>query len=369
MKCKLLETYKLVKRITTLEKLLKNEAKQVGTLYHVCTLDAYLTYIEPKDMLQASGKYYNWVYGGDDYVSFTRDKYFVVGTKSVQASKVLIQLVIDGDKLSEHYKIGPYNDFAFGPDGEHIDDGEAAKYREKEEAVKVPIKNLSKYIKEIRVDVFSMDNAAIAKIRKAKLVEKGVKYFHFIKGYQDKFFTNWMREQGVKDGTPLAEVMPIFKDYVNREKFNELLFSYDMDDVTKAIRGKADLNVEYPSGYVLENYCDDDSNIDFIELFLSKGANPNIVMKSGQTPIMVAAEFNSPNIIEALIKAGGDINAKNNNGDTALIVASRNKSKDAINVLIKAGADLNAENSDGETAMSLASSKQIASVLKKAGAV
>lgn len=369
MKNNLLEMYRLNKRIVKLENAIL-EAKQVGTLYHVCTLDAYLKYIAPSDQLAASGKYYNWVYGGDDFVSFTRDKYFVVATKSVMASKVLVQLVIDGDKLSEHYKIGPYNDFAFGPDGEHVEDGQAAKYREKEECCKGPIKNISKYIKEIRLDVFDMDNSALSKIRRSKLADRpDVKYYHFIKNYQDRAFTAWLRnETDVRDGAVLSDVMPVFKEYVNREKFNELLFSYDIDDVQKAIKAKADLNAAYPSGYVLETYCDDDSNLDIIELCLSKGANPNIVMKSSQTPVMVAAEFNSPEIVKALINAGADVNASDSDGKTALIIASESNSKEAVKVLLEEGADINHADNNGETALSVAKSKQIASMLKKAGA-
>ncbi len=367
LKNNLLEMYKLNKRITKLENTIF-EAKQVGTLYHVCTLDAYLKYIEPSDQLSASGKYHNWIYGSNDFVSFTRDKFFVVATKSVMASKVLIQLVIDGDKLSEHYKIGPYNDFAFGPNGEHMDDSQIVKYREKEEVVKGPIKNLSKYIKEIRVDAFDMDNATIAKIRKARLVEKDVKYFHFIKGYQNKPFTNWMRESGVKDGAQLAKVMPLFKEYVNRGEFNELLFSYDMDDIAKAIKGKANLNVEYPDGYVLENYCDNDSNIDFIKLFLSNGANPNIVMENGQTPIMTATMYSSTEIVKMLIKAGADVNAKDNDGKTALIIASKNSDIETVNILLEEGVDVNHVSNNGETALSVTKSKQVADTLMKAGA-
>ena len=361
--------YLLEKRLERLEKFFESkkfEAKQVGTIYHVCTLKAYLEWIAPHDKLQASGKYYNWIYGGDDYVSFTRDKYFVVGTKSVQASKVLVQLVIDGDKLSENYKVGPYNDFAFGPEGERVNDD--AKYREKEEAVKGPIKNLSKYIKEIRIDAFNMDSSALSMIRRAKFDGSKVKYFNFIKGYQDKAFASWMKANGVKDGITLDEAMVKFKEYVNLNKFNELLFSYDVDDVAKAIKGKADLNAKYPAGYVLEVYADDDSNLDIIELCLSKGANPNIKMNDGKTPLMVAAEFNSPEICKAFIDAGADINAKDKNGDTSLIIASREKSKDAVSTLIDANADINASNNNGETALSVAASKQIASALKKAGA-
>jgi hypothetical protein len=353
-------------RIAKLEKMLKNEAKQVGTFYHVCTLKAYLEWIAPKDMLQASGKYYNWVYGGNDYVSFTRDKYFVVGTKSVQASKVLVQLVIDGDKLSENHKIGPYNDFAFGPNGEHVDDGAASKYREKEETCKGPIKNLSKYIKEIRIDVFDMDSSTLSMIRSARLDGDNVKYFHFIKGFQDKTFTAWMKENGVRDGMPLSEAMVKFKDYINLNKFNELLFSYDIDDVSKAIKLKADLNAEYPTGYILETYAEDDSNLDIVELCLSKGADPNLKMKNGWYPLMSAAEYDSPEICKALVESGAMINATNNDGDTALIIASKNKSTDAVKTLIELGANVNVENNYHETAADVATSKQIVSLLKKA---
>lgn len=353
-------------RISKLEKMLKNEAKQVGTLYHVCTLKAYLEWIAPKDMLQASGKYYNWVYGGDDYVSFTRDKYFVVGTKSVQQSSVLVQLVIDGDLLSERYKIGPYNDFAFGPDGEHVDEL-SPKTREMEEAVKGPIKNLSKYIKEMRVDVFDMNKGALAQLRKAKL-GPNVKYFHFIKGYQDRAFTAWMKENGVKDGTPLSEVMPKFKEYVNRTKIDELLFTHDIDDIEEAIRKyKANLNAEYPSGWILEEYVTDDDDTETVEYLIENGADPNLMM-GDKTPLIMAADYDCPSMAELLVNKGADLELTNSNGDTAIIVGASAGSKSAIAKLISLGANVNAQNNHGETAMSVAKTKQIANMLKKAGA-
>ena len=362
----------LDKRLSKLEKLFKLkkfEAKQVGIIYHVCTLKAYLEWIAPKDILQASGKYYNWVYGGDDYVSFTRDKYFVVDTKSVRASKVLVQLVIDGDKLSENYKIGPYNDFAFDQDhGEHIDDGELAKYREKEEAVKGPIKNLSKYIKEIRVDVVDIDKDVLSQIRKAKLDGANVKYFHFIKGKQDKSFTAWMKENGVKNGMTLNEVMPKFKEYVNREKIDEMLFSYDIDDIKEAVKKyKVSLNTQYPSGWLLENYVIDDDYTDIVKYLLDNGANPNLMME-GITPLGVTAVYDCPNMAELLVNNGADLELAISNGDTALIIGAREGSENTVAKLISLGADVNAKNKSGKTAMSIAKTKQIANMLKKAGA-
>ena len=49
----------LERRVKFLESNLLLESKQVGTIYHICKLDAYLKYILPKDTLSASGNYIN----------------------------------------------------------------------------------------------------------------------------------------------------------------------------------------------------------------------------------------------------------------------------------------------------------------------
>ena len=145
----------LEKRIARLESLANiNEAKQVGTLYHVCSLKDYLKYILPHDQLSSSGQYYNYLYGGNNYVSFTRDQKFVIDTRDEEYSFVFIQLVVDGDKLSENYKVAPYNDFAYTKGGK-LKDNEDPTRREMEECVKGPIKNLSKYLKEVRFDILA----------------------------------------------------------------------------------------------------------------------------------------------------------------------------------------------------------------------
>lgn len=356
-------TDQLERRVAHLESVMsKNEGKQVGTLYHVCTLQSYLKYILPNDELRASGKYTNQIYGSDEFVSFTRDQFFVVGTKSVQSSKVLVQLVIDGDKLSEHYKVGPYNDFAFNDD-------DSPEKREKEEAAKGPIKHLSKYIKEIRVDVFDIDQSAINMIKKAKLVEKGAKYFHFIKGYQQSEVTNFMRENGIKRMADLSEAMNVFKAYVDREKFDELLFSYDIYDVKKALKAGADVNAEYPSGNVAENYCYSEKDIDILKLVLDKGVNVNKRLKSGSTLLCTAAESDNVPGMELLTQYGADVNTTTKDGYSPLMLAVKSKCKNAIAWLLANEADVNVKSNDGETALSLAKTKVLAKQLQKAGAV
>ena len=95
-----------------------NEAKQVGTLYHY-TENWLLEQIIESNTLQAP-------------VSFTRSK----DKKTVSWLGAECSLAIDGDKLSNNYKISPYRD----------NDGEGNPFDEMEERVNKDITNLNKYI-------------------------------------------------------------------------------------------------------------------------------------------------------------------------------------------------------------------------------
>ena len=111
----------LLNRVKFLESLVY-EGKQVGDIYHVCTVDSYLKYIKPMNILSSSGQYNNWLHNSEtNWVSFTRNKRFTVETDDIFSSKVLLQIVVDGDKLSENYKIEPYNDLAWNYFGSKYD--------------------------------------------------------------------------------------------------------------------------------------------------------------------------------------------------------------------------------------------------------
>lgn len=87
-----------------------NEAKQVGDIYHICSIRA-MTYNAKNDSL--SGR--NWFGNSlttDKVISFTRDKNYIVCTHS-DTEEPVIQLVIDGNLLSENKKVQPYNDWYY----------------------------------------------------------------------------------------------------------------------------------------------------------------------------------------------------------------------------------------------------------------
>ena len=79
------------------------EAKQVGDIYHFCTLQVAVNYIIPNDTLSPSGKWTNSLIGSSDVLSFTRDKRFIVDLLSYE--KILVRFDVDGNKLSENHKI------------------------------------------------------------------------------------------------------------------------------------------------------------------------------------------------------------------------------------------------------------------------
>lgn len=351
----------LEKRLSAIEKLI-NEEKQVGTIYHVCRLEDWLKWILPNDTLSASGEHENFLHKNADgtaqknWVSFTRDKGFVVSTPPMQKATVIMQLVVDGTLLSRKTKIGPYNDLAFTNQGDIVDDDETT--REGEEAAEGPIPNISKYLLATNVDFKEMNESILRKVKRY-LLGKDVKYCPFIKNTKDRVFADFMKEKGFtindyKKATPIDDVFPILQEFVNMQKAEELLFSYDIDDVKKAIKLKADLNTKYTSGYAPEEYCSNEDDIEILDLLLKNGANPNLKVEGGNPLIVSAAEYGNAQAVELLIKYGVSPNQKSPSGDTPLTMAAKNKDDKTANVLINAGADVNAKDNEGFTPLMLA---------------
>lgn len=110
------------------------EGKQVGTIYHVCSISATLYNLSNNVITPGSES--NYIKGKGSGVSFTRDKSYIVDT--VDRKPFLFQFVLDGDSLSNSKKIEPYS----APDY----DGS-----EKEEMVFGEIKNLKSYLLGVNV--------------------------------------------------------------------------------------------------------------------------------------------------------------------------------------------------------------------------
>jgi hypothetical protein len=149
------------------------EAKQVGILYHYTSIANALDICDQNELRP----------GEFDGVSFTRNKNF--HTTEREEIQTGVKFVIDGDKLSENYKIQPFNYFHtpvqkqkcpscghMCPEYEKWCEECGTKLSfdyakpeyihkdymdEQEELVKSPIRNLSKYVIKVYIDLHHAD--------------------------------------------------------------------------------------------------------------------------------------------------------------------------------------------------------------------
>lgn len=124
------------------------EAKQRGTLYHY-TGCANILNILMDDTLKAQPiqTRKKRIYG----VSTTRDKHFQDTGRSVNGVSIRIEL--DGDKVTNNYKIVPFNDFStFHVMGGNLPPAREKDKTESEELILGDLKNLRKYL--IGISIF-----------------------------------------------------------------------------------------------------------------------------------------------------------------------------------------------------------------------
>lgn len=87
--------------------------------------------------------------------------------------------------------------------------------------------------------------------------------------------------------------------------------------------------------------------IDDIHYAITNGADINITNEHGQTPLILATNFNHLILIDSLISYGAEIDAKDDQGDTALAYASNNDTLHIMQKLSAYGADIHSKNNDG----------------------
>lgn len=105
---------------------------------------------------------------------------------------------------------------------------------------------------------------------------------------------------------------------------------------------------------------------------IEQGANPNLVTKTGITPIALAAVSDEAELTERMILSGADVNQPlHRGGFTLLMNAALEGLTATLKVLIKHKADLNRQDDLGKTALIYAADmgqEEIVQVLLKAGA-
>lgn len=352
----------LSNRLSKLERKLF-EAKQVGTLYHVCSVEVARDFIFPEDQLKGSGKYTaNKITGTKDVIYFSRNKR-IDNVAFLTRSHMIVQFVVDGDKLSEKYKVFAYNDFVNDErTGYRGSDSlrpvktplnQMIKDRQQEECVIGTIKNFSNYVTKINM---YYDKSIVPKRDYSVDVKK--------------YYNRSDAEEAV------AEISKYCKSHgIELNLADNLKALLGMDIETKHGRSvskkkamskatsKADLNREFSTAV----YQDD---IDKLKELVAAGADINHG-EYNRTQLHNLAFHkkltdDQLEVAQFLIDAGCDVNQQDINGCTALLIGVNNIP--FATMLIKAGADPNIADNEGNTPLSKCKKAGIKKLLIQAGA-
>lgn len=146
-----------------------------------------------------------------------------------------------------------------------------------------------------------------------------------------------------------------------------LLFAAIEDDdetlLDQAIALGVDLNTIDVSGNTALYYAALGNHVPIMVMLLQHGANPNLVVADGCTPLIGAAWGNTA-AVRALLELGADVNQAENSGMTALMWAAHGGHAGVIETLLRHGADVNARDNHGFTALMYAAAHGLATPVK-----
>ena len=117
-----------------------------------------------------------------------------------------------------------------------------------------------------------------------------------------------------------------------------------------------------------------EGNIALVKRSLELRAELESKNSEGETPLIVAAWYGSPEIVSMLLDGGANINAQDNNGYTAIAKAASlgvGRHYEIVEILIQACANLNLKTKEGKSPFLLAilnGHSELANSLKQAGA-
>jgi len=118
------------------------------------------------------------------------------------------------------------------------------------------------------------------------------------------------------------------------------------------------------TGSLLRNACYH-RNFNLVDLLLEKGADPNLTVASGWTPLMYAAQNGNEPIVSRLLAAKADVNHTTEDGWPALILAAENGHEAIVSRLLAAGAEINHSAHNGCTALMLAAKNGHAAIVSR----
>ena len=180
----------------------------------------------------------------------------------------------------------------------------------------------------------------------------------------------------------------VYRERISNQLVERLIASAalgHLEDIFEAIRNRVDVNTIGAEGHTALFIAAYWGHVDIVRTLIQAGANVDLGMEEGETPLMAAAHMTvlskqqlgmgSMRQVEALrvlIESEANVNAKTNEGWNALMAAANSGSTEAVQLLIQAGADVNTKDSQGDTPLSRAKKvehEEIVKILQTAGAI
>lgn len=128
----------------------------------------------------------------------------------------------------------------------------------------------------------------------------------------------------------------------------EAINNKNLPAVKRLVEYKADLSIKNSESNTALWYACAGENKTVVNLLLQHGADANERYVTGETPIIITAQYNSsPDIIKTLLDAQADPNAQDAGGFNALIHAVNKINIQAVELLVNAGAKTNFVLEDG----------------------
>jgi hypothetical protein len=215
---------------------LLNEGKQVGTLYHFTNMFSLLDILKT-NTLKASNKFEKQKL---PTVSLTRDKLGDIGGVGGTGTKT-VRISIDGDKLSNKYKITPYNYYSNYPDFKESED-------EMEEIIQGDVNNITNYIIEIRIDPIT------ANIFHPSVIKGLIDKYPYIK-ISDKVRRGKKFIDYDQIVLPLTNDVKQYIDNITTKEKIDSVYDFPRDEMIKYFNQK--LNTKYDTlSYDVGNYID-----------------------------------------------------------------------------------------------------------------
>jgi serine/threonine-protein phosphatase 6 regulatory ankyrin repeat subunit A/serine/threonine-protein phosphatase 6 regulatory ankyrin repeat subunit B len=130
------------------------------------------------------------------------------------------------------------------------------------------------------------------------------------------------------------------------KQIHHAAYEGDLKKVKEIIdRDPNQINVQDVQGFTPLHLASSKGHIEIVEFLLNHGADTELEIFNGETPLMLAAQYaryGQYETIKTLLEHGAKVNHKDEDGGTALHKAAMYSGKEVMNLLISYGADVNA---------------------------